>query len=358
LAWNTALVAGDCGWARDQGSGEDALAPRETLDWLLDQQWRQWDCRQGALPGGWSRFARGAGRPTADATSVVLSALGAWCERRPAANDDEVRQAAQLGCEWLLAHQRGDGGWAADKDATGTLACEPSAVDVTARAWRALERWRRDPLLARDGYPLARRLEEACRRAGDNVAALQDADGSWRPRWLGSPGAADEANRVLGTALALQAFAAAGRTTEEAARRGAIWLADVQYAGGSWGPPPVKRKRKHEFRSEAPVEAEGGGSIEETAAATAALAPFAEYSDKAAQAVRLGAEWLCAVVLEDDEPAASPLGFDFAELWYYDECAPWISAAGALAQLVRASAARDAARPLVLPQPQSAATLP
>jgi squalene-hopene/tetraprenyl-beta-curcumene cyclase len=89
--------------------------------------------------------------------------------------------------------------------------------------------------------------------------------------------------------------------------RGAAWLARAQKTDGSWG-----------------GDAASPTSVEETALAVEALAPF-----RPEEAAR-GAEWLIARVEDGTWRQASPIGFYFARLWYFERLYPLIHTIAAL----------------------------
>ena len=74
-------------------------------------------------------------------------------------------------------------------------------------------------------------------------------------------------------------------------------------------------------------------SIEETALALTALAA---HSEGISEAMERGTNWLLKRI-ESSEMTASPIGFYFAKLWYFEKLYPLIFTVGALSQVARAS---------------------
>jgi squalene-hopene/tetraprenyl-beta-curcumene cyclase len=170
---------------------------------------------------------------------------------------------------------------------------------------------------------LADRLARATAAAIDYLARSQRPDGSWVPLWFGNQHEPDDENPTYGTARVLLALARIGVDTTVGNKRRAMigrgvrWLLAAQSRDGGWGGavsvPP---------------------SQEETALATAALAAVAAAAtdDAAASlpAARRGAEWLAARSAGAGADDASPIGFYFAKLWYFERAYPLIFTAGAL----------------------------
>ena len=70
-------------------------------------------------------------------------------------------------------------------------------------------------------------------------------------------------------------------------------------------------------------------SIEETALAVNALAV---NSQKISEVIERGTKWLMKRI-QSGEMAASPIGFYFAKLWYFEKLYPLIFTVGALSQV-------------------------
>jgi squalene-hopene/tetraprenyl-beta-curcumene cyclase len=129
---------------------------------------------------------------------------------------------------------------------------------------------------------------------------------------------------VYGTAKVLQAYRDFDRMDTEAARRGVLWLRSAQNVDGGWGGGPASDGR---VRS----------SVEETAVVVEALASAGVGGDTA-EALGRGVDWLVEAVEDDRHREASPIGFYFAKLWYYERLYPLIFTVAALGRARRATA--------------------
>ena len=77
------------------------------------------------------------------------------------------------------------------------------------------------------------------------------------------------------------------------------------------------------------------GSIEETSLAIEALLAWKDVAP-VGLALNRGLEWLITAVEEDRHYRASPIGFYFAKLWYYEAAYPLVFSTAALGRAVRA----------------------
>ena len=196
------------------------------------------------------------------------------------------------------------------------LPFDRSSNDLTAHAILALEAWRphlptwmgTDPVAG-----LGQPLNEACIHATVYLERTQRPDGSWAPLWFGnqhSPDAADIHNLTYGTSRVLrlratvhpewcQAFALA-------LDRAQAWLEANQNPDGGWG-----------GRLGTP------STIEETALACEAWPN-----------VR-GMAWLVAATQNGTHFPPSPIGFYFANLWYFETLYPVIYVNAAITACAR-----------------------
>ena len=167
------------------------------------------------------------------------------------------------------------------------------------------------------------------------MADQQRPDGSWVPLWFGNQDHPAEENPVYGTGRVLLAYRDLRRLDEEAARRGLRWLVEARNADGGWG------GNKPSASGGAPG---GVSSLEETAVAVEALISTATGStpepapDKGIEsAAQGGLTWLVAAVESGRHREASPIGFYFAKLWYYERLYPLVLTLSALGRAVRRS---------------------
>lgn len=300
------------------GAGED-VGELGCLPWLLSCQHRQRHAFTGADPGGWGWSDLSGAVPDADDTPGALLALDAIRKspRTTALERSEIAQAAAMGLTWLIDLQNDDGGWPTFCRGWGKLPFDRSGADLTAHALRAMRTWRDD------FHPDA--FERAAIRAFRYLERHQHAGGAWEPLWFGNQEAAAEANVVYGTAKVLLAYADWGRLDARSAVLGRGALISLQRADGSWGSSGIR---------EAGAKAKTG-SLEETALAIEALL---NWKDVAPVGVALsrGLDWLMTAVEDDQHLRASPIGFYFAKLWYYESAYPLVFSTAALGRAVRA----------------------
>jgi squalene-hopene/tetraprenyl-beta-curcumene cyclase len=267
-------------------------------DWLLAQQYHIRHSYTGAAPGGWAWTDLPGGVPDADDTAGALIAL-----RHLAPSDPETRQAAEKGIRWLLDLQNRDGGIPTFCRGWGTLPFDRSAPELTSHAMEAFVCWR--DLVS---PTLARRIDQALRRAMDFLAKSQRAGGAWIPLWFGNEDAPNQENPVYGTARTLTGLnhvATAGYQVAENLRsRAANFLRSVKNNNGGCGSDSMAPQ-----------------SIEETAVAIEALGD------------REGALAL-ADSIDSTGFTAAPIGLYFARLWYYERLYPIIFATSALGSIV------------------------
>jgi squalene-hopene/tetraprenyl-beta-curcumene cyclase len=103
----------------------------------------------------------------------------------------------------------------------------------------------------------------------------------------------------------------------EAARRGLHWLIRAQGDDGGWGAAP-----------------QSPSSVEETALAVDALLGCGEVAGSK-EALERGIRWLVERVEDGGFIDASPIGFYFAKLWYFEKLYPVIFITSALGRAVQ-----------------------
>lgn len=283
-------------------------------DWLLKQQFFTRHFYTEAEPGGWAWTNLPGGVPDADDTASALLAL-----YRLGLNDAQVNDAVHSGLAWLFGLQNDDGGIPTFCRGWGTLPFDRSAPDLTAHAIRAWLVWYHEV-----PGELADRSFQHVRRGVRFLAKTQRANGSWTPLWFGNQYSADEENPVYGTSRVLVALAeiVAFRDKADAnisvmLNRGIQFLVRTQNEDGSWSGEKGKQP-----------------SVEETALAVESLAACYEHCEFARHQVKsalmLGLKWLLEKVESGQWKEASPIGFYFAKLWYFEKLYPQIFTVAAL----------------------------
>jgi squalene-hopene/tetraprenyl-beta-curcumene cyclase len=172
---------------------------------------------------------------------------------------------------------------------------------------------------------IGRALDKAIGRGLDYLGQKQRADGSWVPLWFGNQDDPAEENPVYGTGRVLLAYRDLDRLGEEPAQRGLRWLASNQNADGGWGGPGPDSSGGQEG---------GVSSVEETAVAVEALASVPSGS-QFEPALGHGLAWLTEAVESGRYRQASPIGFYFARLWYYEKLYPLVFTVSALGRALR-----------------------
>lgn len=291
------------------GGGED-VARLDCLDWLLSCQHQRRHAFTGAAPGAWGWTDLSGAVPDADDTPGALLALAAWRDSPSctAADRVRIRTAAEAGLDWLLDLQNRDGGWPTFCRGWGRLPFDRSGADLTAHALRAFQAW--------EALAAGPRRERSIQAAFRYLARQQRPDGCWVPLWFGNQDHPGEENPVYGTAKVLLAYRDFRRLDTESAQRAVAWLCQAQNPDGGWG---------------------GDGhrsTVEETALAVEALAGGTP-GEPSGNACDGGVRWLIQAVAAGRHRDASPIGFYFAKLWYYERLYPLLLTLAALGQARR-----------------------
>lgn len=293
--------------------------------WLLQQQFQRIHPYTLAAPGGWAWTDLPGGVPDADDTPGAVLAL-----HRLAPKDKTTTAAIAAGVRWLLDLQNRDGGIPTFCRGWGRLPFDRSSPDLTAhtlRAWLATRN--------RVSPQTTGRIRKATAYALSYLLRTQRDDGSWVPLWFGHQEHPADENPLYGTARVLPALCdlrEAGELRprdrlrlEVALARARDWLACRQNADGGWS-----------------GAANASSSVEETALALEALTAVwpqtnLSLSDRAdlQRALVAGGNWLCTAVEAGHWQRASPIGFYFAKLWYFERLYPLIFTVGALQRLAR-----------------------
>jgi squalene-hopene/tetraprenyl-beta-curcumene cyclase len=296
-----------------ENMGNHASAARR---WLLDQQYREMRPFTLAAPGGWGWTPLPGAVPDADDTSGALLAL------RSLGVTAESIDAAKAGASWLLDLQNRDGGWPTFCRGWGHLPFDRSSADITAHALRALAAWKSDFHSAsfvteRDRESYTRTMEGSIERGLKFLGRAQRYDGAWIPLWFGNQHAPDDENPIYGTTRVLAAYRALNLLETESAWRGLHWLIRAQCEDGGWGGAP-----------------QTPSSVEETALAVDVLLGCGKVAGSK-EAIERGLRWLVERIEDGGFVEATPIGFYFAKLWYFEQLYPVIFITGALGRALQ-----------------------
>jgi squalene-hopene/tetraprenyl-beta-curcumene cyclase len=317
-------VQGDGSWAIDTNLATwvttlsiNALAQSSTLeddiptdqrkillDYLLNQQYQSVHPYTHAAPGGWAWTHLPGGVPDADDTSGAL-----WALHNINVDDKRIPAAAEHGIEWLISLQNSDGGVPTFCRGWANLPFDRSCADITAHAIKAVSHWKEN-----SPKSLQPKIKTFEKRAYQYLTDHQFEDGSWVPLWFGNQDEPELQNKTYGTAQVVAALAPLQDqlTAEQQTMisNGVQSLLQLQKNDGSWG---------------------GGmqspSSIEETSLALTALGVFIkstkpQNADAILSSIQNGGNWLLQHTKQGTEFPASPIGFYFAELWYYEKLYP------------------------------------
>tara|TARA_R110000850_G_scaffold53002_7_gene127512 strand:- start:332 stop:2140 length:1809 start_codon:yes stop_codon:yes gene_type:complete len=276
------------------GIGSTLFDQREkVLAWLLGQQYREVHSFTNSPPGGWAWTDLSGGVPDADDTPGALLALRLLDDN---GDSPEVIAAATAGISWLLGLQNRDGGMPTFCQGWGALPFDRSSPDLTAHALRAWHSWR-----AKMAPDLQGQIDGGMEKGLKYLLREQRIDGAWCPLWFGNQHRhVDEENPTYGTSLVVRSLddIGWGDLADEAVK----WLCCQQNSDGGWG----------SLRDETP------STIEETALAVSALSRRPEGQ----LAVEHGKRWLIEATECGTRFNASPIGFYFARLWYFERIYP------------------------------------
>ncbi|MDF1667939.1 MAG: prenyltransferase/squalene oxidase repeat-containing protein [Planctomycetota bacterium] len=287
--------------ALSQSSDFESQLPetnRQSLrKWLLDQQYRVRHPYTDAPPGGWAWTDLPGGVPDADDTAGALIAL-----TKLGPIDDIAIESASAGIHWLMGLQNGDGGIATFCRGWGKLPFDRSSQDLTAHALLAWSHWQ-DKLAP----ALKQRVQKAVTKGLRFLQKQQAPSGSFVPLWFGNQYLEVEENPVYGTGrvlLALNQYRDHTGVTSMI-EKAENWLLSVQNPDGGWG---------------------GGtgtpSSLEESALALDGLASNPKPSDAMNEAMKKVISWIHSATKNGTKIEASPIGFYFAKLWYFERLYP------------------------------------
>tara|TARA_A100001037_G_scaffold305910_1_gene348007 strand:+ start:566 stop:2473 length:1908 start_codon:yes stop_codon:yes gene_type:complete len=311
--WLTSLSVGALGEGGLDGVDESEQVALK--QWLHNQQYTRRHPYTQAAPGGWAWTPLPGGVPDADDTAGALVALSHFWD-----DQDRDRRVAKDGSNWLYRLQNQDGGIPTFCQGWGHLAFDRSSPDITAHSIRAWTRWIPN-LMPNDQY----RARRGLKRALSYLIRAQRGDGTWCPLWFGNQEAPQDENPTYGTARVVVALLELPGKLDprvmRALEQAVHWLVLNQNNDGGWGGGFGTRS-----------------STEETALATEALIACLKRDLNhegldgrwLESAASNGLDWLLRRIESDPDWSASPIGFYFAKLWYYETLYPLIFALGAL----------------------------
>lgn len=300
------------------------------LRWLLSCQHRKQHPFTGAIPGGWGWTDLSGAVPDADDTPAALLALSNidWSSPTSSEFEKEVLDAVGMGLRWLVQLQNRDGGWPTFCRGWGQLPFDRSGTDLTAHALRAIHSWQ--PKLERiaevcSQCPSNSELERATRRGLAYLIKTQQADGSWLPLWFGNQDRTEEDNPYYGTGKVLLAFGALGLSSSQQVERAVEFLVKSQNPDGGWG---------GSWETGMTVAAARSSTIEESAVVLEGLLESGGQTIHESSIIS-GLTWLAEAIQRGGLERASPIGFYFAKLWYYEKLYPALFGLSALANALR-----------------------
>ncbi len=313
----------------DAKPSQEIPIPKEDMSflfkWILNQQYRDSHQYTGAPPGGWAWTNLSGGVPDADDTAGALLALNRLMTRISDSKQESPEgfinpiKSAINGINWLINLQNKDGGIPTFCRGWGHLPFDRSGADLTAHAIRSIISWL--PFLPPQD---AHRLEKHLKKAVNFLLTSQSPKGYWQPLWFGNQYERYDRNLTYGTSRVLIALQHLlrfeGERTAKAGEKAVKWLINCQNKDGSWGG----------FANSPPSTEETAWAIESLA--RVAMVPFCEQElrNTIIEATLAGTNWLIEKVECGEWTKPSPIGFYFANLWYYEELYPLIFTVSAL----------------------------
>ncbi len=297
----------------DKLSEEDKQKIRQ---WLLDQQYQIVHPFTNADPGGWAWTHLPGGVPDADDTpGAILALLKLEKYRKDSKVNLEMETALQNAIKWLLDLQNSDKGWPTFCRGWGTLPFDQSAPDITAHTLRAITAWLNSDY-ARSfnrsqsaSRAFIKRAQKAIIKGFEYLEKTQHPEGYWLPLWFGNQECPNNENPVYGTSRVLMAYRDTNQAQKNEAIKASNYLIQNQNPDGGWG-----------------GKLNTTSSVEETSLAVEAILGI----NPEAKELRAGINWLIDQVDSGEYIQPTPIGFYFANLWYFEELYPQIFIVSAL----------------------------
>lgn len=315
--WTTTLAINALG----EGDEEKKILLDPRLHhWLLNCQQRNRHPFTDSAPGGWAWTDLSGGVPDADDTSGAILALSKMT--RLLKGDDRIPliNAIDLGVQWLRRIQNRDGGFPTFCRGWGSLPFDRSSVDMTAHALRAM-------IASASHLNIEKKdlVNSSTFRSGVKyLLRSQKPAGYWLPLWFGNQYEKDDENPYYGTSKVLRAFhemplsdltVSQRDGIRQAIHRAIEWSLRVQNKDGGWG------------RSAQSPHGSIVSSLEETALMLGALRNFSDSEElDLSSSLAVAREILDQMIEKREHHRASPIGFYFAKLWYYEDLYPLLFA--------------------------------
>ncbi len=272
------------------------------LDWLLSQQSKYVHPYTGAGAGSWGWTFHPGSVPDCDDTPSAVLAIENLA--KATGRENEVIIPTIRGQDWMIDLQNRDGGFPTFCKGWGKLPFDRSGSDLTAHALRAL---RAEKLILKQ--------EKSVQQGFAYLTKMQRSDGSWLPLWFGNQHAPNDENPIYGTSRVLAAYRDWNKMDSPEAQKGIAYLLECQNPDGGWG--GAKNTPS---------------SLEETALVIEILAEAVGVQD---ERVIRGVEYLLQGVEKEGYKTATPIGFYFAKLWYFEKLYPVVFLVAALGTVRR-----------------------
>ena len=158
------------------------------------------------------------------------------------------------------------------------------------------------------------------------LAAAQQPDGSWRPRWFASANSPAATNLIYGASQVVLAYRDLDQMENRLVKRALEWLAAAAHPDGGWGGGGAPAQRIGDAR--------GAPTVEETAMAVEALLA-APHDPRWQSALEKGLQWLVRAVDEHRYQQPAAIGLLPAGLRYSEKVYPLAFTVSALGQAVK-----------------------